>query len=72
MMFSTTDSGSVGPLPCGFMSCEVAVGLLAGTNRDEKRAMRQAEEADRRFRAQKGYRRDTLLSRLSHKLHMTQ
>ncbi|SBV95103.1 hypothetical protein KL86CLO1_10602 [uncultured Eubacteriales bacterium] len=68
MMFSATNDGSVGPLPCGFMSCGAAVGLLAGTSREEKRAMRQAERAERAFRAQKGYRDSSPLSLLLYKL----
>lgn len=70
MMFNATDSNSFGPLPCGFMSCETAVGLLAGTDRDEKRALRAAEAAERQFRTQRGYRESSLLDRVMEKLHM--
>ena len=70
MMFNATSDGSIGPLPCGFMSCEAAVGLLAGTNRDEKRALRAAEAAERRFRAEHGYRAPSLLNRVKEKLHL--
>lgn len=69
MMFTANSNGAIGPLPCGFMSCEAAVGLLAGTGRDEKRALRAAELAERDFRAKKGYPRDTLLSRVMTGLH---
>lgn len=51
-------------LPCGFNSCMEATGLFDGVSREEKRAMRAAEAAERRFRTQKGYDRDTLLYRL--------
>lgn len=70
MIFSATSNGSIGPLPCGFMSCETAVGLLAGTDRDEKRALRAAEAAERRFRAEHGYDRDTLAYRVKAMLHV--
>lgn len=51
-------------LPCGFNSCMEADGLFEGVSREEKKAMHAADRADRRFRAQKGYDRDTLLYRL--------
>ena len=70
MVFSTSHSDSIGPLPCGFMSCAAAVGLLAGTSREEKQAMRRAERAARAFRAQRGYRDESLLSRAIHKLRV--
>ena len=51
-------------LPCGYSSCMAGNGLFDGVSREEKQAMRAADRADRQFRAQKGYDRDTLLHRL--------
>ena len=64
MSLYSTDTGCTGTLPCGFMSCLVAEGLLEGTDRDEKRALRQAEDAERAFRVSKGYEKDTLWNRI--------
>lgn len=54
-LYSIDTDGSIEALPCGFMSCLVAEGLLEGTDRDEKRALKRAEEAEREFRASRGY-----------------
>lgn len=63
-LYSIDTDGSIEALPCGFMSCLVAEGLLAGTGREEKRALRQAERAERAFRARQGYPPETLWARL--------
>ena len=59
---------SNGTLPCVFMSCMVAEGLFDGTGRDEKRALRQAAEAEYAFRVSKGYEKDTLWNRMKARL----
>lgn len=67
-LYSIGPDGSIEALPCGFMSCLVAEGLLAGTDRDEKRALRRAEQAERAFRAAKGYAPDGLWRRILYKI----
>ena len=68
MSLYSTDTGCTGTLPCGFMSCLVAEGLLEGTDRDEKRALRQAEDAERAFRTSRGYVHENLVDRLTRPL----
>ena len=67
-LYSVDTDGNIEALPCGFMSCLVAEGLLEGTDRDEKRALRRAEEAERAFRASKGYAPDGFWQRLLRKI----
>lgn len=67
-LYSIDTDGSIEALPCGFMSCLVAEGLLEGTDRDEKRALRQAEKAERAFRASKGYPPEGFWRRLLNKI----
>lgn len=57
-------------LPCGFNSCMEATGLFDGVSREEKRAMRAAEAAERRFRVEKGYQPETLWNRLQQLLRL--
>lgn len=52
-----------------FSACDVAYGLFAGPDRDERRALRRAELAERRFRQEKGYCGESVWSRLLHALH---
>lgn len=47
------DNGCI--LPCGFSSCMESDGLFEGVGRDEKRAMRAADLAERAFRLRKGH-----------------
>ena len=68
MSLYSTDTGCTGTLPCGFMSCLVAEGLLEGTDRDEKRALRQAEDAERAFRTSRGYVHENPVDRLTRKI----
>ena len=41
---------------------------VTGTDRDEKRALRQAEDAERAFRTSRGYAHENLVDRLTRKI----
>ena len=45
---------------CGLFSCMEAQGLFDGVSREEKLALRRAQEAERAFRISKGYERENL------------
>lgn len=51
-------------LPCGFNSCMETDGLFDGVSREEKQALRRAEQAERNFRISHGYRPESLWQRL--------
>jgi hypothetical protein len=64
MVFNSMDEHFQCGLPWGYSSCMVTKGLFDGVSREEKRAMRQAEQAARRFRAERGYEHSYAFSRL--------
>ena len=55
-------------LPWGYNAYMVTEGSFDGVSREEKLAMRQAERAARRFRAERGYEQPPAILRLLHNI----
>ncbi|MEG1721225.1 MAG: hypothetical protein RRY65_06825 [Pseudoflavonifractor sp.] len=59
-----------GGIASGNNFCMVAGGLFEGISREERRARRQADLAERRFRASKGYCKESIWQRVCRRLHV--